>query len=211
MPAVEAPPRDGGTTGRRGAGPSLRPALVVVGLALLIVVLGGVLALAGTRSARPLPAGAGPARTVPGSSIKAQSARLVLSHVASDGEPPADVVDSLAVPAGASYLRAHDYDRGVAPFDRAVVLRAGYRERAVERFYVRLLSEEHWTVTRLGNPAGGRTDLVAEKSASDGYEWRVVLVLTSEHGAVSPALAGGGSSAVATRVELALYEVEDAS
>lgn len=190
--------------------PSLRPALAVVALAASILVLGGILALVGTASARPRPAGSGAGRTVAGSSIRAQPARLVLSHIISAGEPPRDIIDALGVPAGATYLGRHEYDRGLDAFDRAVELSAAYSERAVQRFYLQLLSEKHWTLSKLVSSGGG-VDIVAEMNGGDGYQWRAVLVLRSEHQVVSPALAGEGSSGLRTRIELALYQVEDAS
>lgn len=190
-------------------GPSLRPALVVVAIAVVIVLGGAVLALVGTPSAHPAASSGGTTR-VPGSSLRAEPARALLAHIASGGEPPSDVVSSLAVPAGSTYLGKSVEDRGVSQFDREVRVSVPAPERAVRGFYLRLLSEEHWTLDSITTPSTGSAQLIAERSGSDGYQWRVGIVLRGVATVVSPALAGGGSPA-RTTVSLQLYQVGDAS
>ncbi len=181
----------------------------MVAIAVVIVLGGAVLALLGTSSARPAASGGATTR-VPGSSLRAEPARALLARIASGGEPPPDVVSSLAVPAGSTYLGKRVEDRGVSQFDREVRVSVPAPERAVRSFYLHLLSEEHWTLDSITSPAKGSAELIAERSGSDGYQWRVGIVLRGIATVVSPALAGGGSPA-RTTVALQLYQVGDAS
>lgn len=189
--------------------PSLRPALVVVGIAVFLVLGGAVLALVGTASARPA-ASRGPKTIVPGSDIFAQPAKEVLSHISSGGEPPANVVASLAVPAGSSYLGRKEFDRGVDQFDRQVEVSVDAPAAQVRTFYLKLLSEQEWTTSRAGSD-GGRYDILATRSGDDGYQWEVGLLIDGVDTGVAPALAGGGASPVRTTVTIELQQLPDAS
>ncbi|MHB1987088.1 MAG: hypothetical protein ACYCSF_03760 [Acidimicrobiales bacterium] len=190
--------------------PSLRPALVVVAIAIVIVVGGAVLALAGTGSARS-DAPVGPPPAVPGSKLGAESAGRFLSHIASDKEPPSDVINSLAVPAGSRYVDRHLLDRGVGQFDRSVEFSVDATARSVRNFYVRLLSDERWVTNSITEPRAGTSEIIAQRSASDGYQWRVGLIIAGVRTIVAPALAGAAASPVGTTVTMELYQVEDAS
>lgn len=186
--------------------PSLRPALVVVAIALFIVVGGGILALVGTASAHPA-ASDGPKAIVPGSKLLAQPAKGVLAHISSAGEPPANIVDSLAVPAGSSYLGRKDFDKGLSQFVRQVEISVAEPASEVRTFYLKLLSEERWVPTRAGHH-GGNYDILAEKNGSDGYEWEVGLLIDGVGTGVAPALGGGGSP-VRTTVTIELEQEGD--
>ncbi len=179
-------------------------------IALVIVVGGVALALVGTTSARPS-ASKGPASAVPGSKLKAQSAALLISHIASAGEPPADVINSLAVPAGSSYLGRTDLDEGLGPFNRRVEISINAPESEVKTFYLNLLSEEKWVTNSITSPKNGSTEILAQRNGSDGYQWGIGLKLTGIGALVAPALAGDDSSAARTTVAMTIYQVEDAS
>ncbi|HLI44005.1 MAG TPA: hypothetical protein VKU92_06005 [Acidimicrobiales bacterium] len=198
-----------GARGRAPAGPSLRPALVVVALAALIVVGGAVLAVVGTPSARESAPNEVSSR-VRGTPLRSEPAAPFLAHIASAGEPPEDVVGSLAVPAGATYRSRASNDRGVGQFDRSVTLSVAAPEKEVARFFRLVLSDEHWVSTSITSN-GSRSELLAERNGSDGYQWEVGVILRAVHTIVSPALAGSGSSPATTTVTIQLYQVGDAS
>jgi hypothetical protein len=188
----------------------MRPAAIVLGLALLIVIGGSALALAGSSSAHPA-ASSGPSHTVPGSALRAQSAASVLSRIEQGGEPPPDVTDALAIPAGSVYISKGDEDRGIGQYDESVEISVNAPEAEVAKFYRELLNEEKWTLNSLTSPAVGSSELIAQRNGSDGYQWRVGIVVRGVHVTVSPALGGSGSSAARSTVSLQLYQVEDAS
>lgn len=190
--------------------PSIRPALVVVGLAVFIVLAGSVLALVGTSSARPAASHA-PARRIPGTRLGAQPATAVIAHIAAGGEPPADVVAALAVPAGSRYLGKDVESRGVSQFDSSVRLSVPDPEGAVRNFYLKLLSDEHWVSSSLTSPHKGASEIIAQRNGSDGYQWRVGIVMSGVRTVVAPALAGDDASPARTTLSIELYQVEDAS
>jgi hypothetical protein len=205
---VSTTTRPSGASGRPS--PSLKPALVIVLIALVIVVGGAALALVGTSSARPS-ASKGPANVVPGSKLRAQSAALLIAHIASAGEPPLDVIDSLAVPAGSSYLGKTDLDSGLDVFNRRVEISVNAPEAEVKTFYLKLLSEQKWVTNSITSPKTGSTEILAQRNGSDGYQWGVGLNLTGVGALVAPALAGSGGSAAKTTISMTIYQVEDAS
>ncbi|MGO9198842.1 MAG: hypothetical protein ACLQK4_17165 [Acidimicrobiales bacterium] len=206
MPAIKRP-----SSSNRPANPSLKPALFVVALAVVIVVGGAALSLAGTSSARPA-ASNGPVKSVPGSRLRAQSASSLIARIASGGEPPQDVTNALAVPAGSRYLGKADLDKGLSQFNRDVKISVDAPEAEVETFYMKLLAQRRWVSDSISTPKKGSTEILAQRGGSDGYQWGVGLLLTGVGvGVVSSALAGGGASAARTTVTITLYQVEDAS
>ncbi len=184
--------------------------MIIIAIAACIVLGGSALALIGTASAHPTVTG-GKVLTVPGSKLKAQPAGELIARIAYDEEPPADVTDALAVPVGSQYVGKANHDRGVGPFDRSVAVTVGDSEAEVKAFYLGLLNEEKWVTDSDTEPAPGATEIIATRSGSDGYQWRVAVTLTPVHSVVAPALGGGSESAARTNVTIAIYQVEDAS
>lgn len=190
--------------------PSLRPALVVLAVAVVIVGGGSALALVGAPSHHPVASQAKSSK-VPGAKLRAQPARAVLDRIAASGEPPADIVAALAVPAGSRYLGKRVNDRGLTQFDRTVKISVDAPVREVRTFYVRLLSQRHWVTSSITTPSGGGSEVIATKAGSDGYQWTVGIVMKGVSTVVSPALGGAGASPVRTTASIELYQVGDAS
>lgn len=190
--------------------PSLRPALTVVALALAIVLLGSVLALVGSASAHPSTP-AGPVHHLAGSKLEAEPAKAFLAHIEASGEPPADIVSALYVPAGSRYLGRARESRGLSQYDSSIRLSVPAPEHQVSKFFELALSAGHWTTNSVTSPRKGSSELIAERSGSDGYQWRVGIITTGVRTYVAPALAGGSESPARTRVSIELYQVEDAS
>lgn len=177
---------------------------------MLIVGGGTVLALVGTASARPA-ASRGPSRHLAGSKLLAQSATPVIARIAHAGEPPDDVIGALAVPAGSRYVSKQDLDRGISQFDRSVTISVSAPASEVSTFFLKLLNDEKWTLTSLSRGSHGNSELIGQRDGSDGYQWRVAIVVKGVSVGVSPALGGSGASAARSTARIALYQVEDAS
>jgi hypothetical protein len=209
VPSATADPGPIAPDLRRAASPSLRPALLVVGLAALIVVLGAVVALTTGTSGSGLSIGNG-GSPVPGTSLRAVPARLLLSRITSGGEPPASIVGSLSLPAGAQYVGKTEADRGVDQFDRSVAFTLAARPSEVESFYRTELRLAKWQMEADG-PAAGGFELLGVRNGGDGYQWGVGVVIAGVEPGIAPALGGGGQTAPTSRVELTLYQVGDAS
>jgi hypothetical protein len=210
VPSTKTPPASATADASSRPLPSIKPALTVVAVAIAIVVLGSVVALIGSPSAHP--SSLHPSlRRLAGSKLEAEPAKSFIAHVAAGGEPPANIVSSLAVPAGSRYLSRRSESRGLSQFDSSIEIMVPASEAEVKSFFVRLLSDEHWVTNSITAPAPGKSEVIAVRSGTDGYQWRVGIVSEGLGSLVAPALGGGGSSPARTRVTIRLYQVEDAS
>ncbi|MGH9292295.1 MAG: hypothetical protein ACRDZ6_05905 [Acidimicrobiales bacterium] len=196
--------------GQARRSPSLRPAAIVAAIACLIIVLGAVVALVGTSSARQKGVG-GLARRVPGVSIGAVPAAPLLRRIEAAGEPPRDIVDNLTLPAGSRFVAVGGNASPVDQFDRSVTVAVAAPASMVERFYRVELSRARWILASdAPAPRGGRL-LIAERAGTDGYEWIVGIEVRDSSSSISPALAGSSRSGTESTVELRLQQQGDSS
>lgn len=191
----------------RPHGPSLRPALIVLAVAVVIVGAGAALALVGTSSARAKASQLG--TNVPGVPFKAVAAAPDLSHVVSDDEPPSDVVKSLTVPADSHFVASADDDAQAGQFDRSITFSVPETPKSVDTFYTKELRGARWSVQFDGS-ANGDLELIGQRNGSDGYQWRVAVVITTVNPTLSPSLAGSNDTSTSS-VVMTVYQVEDAS
>ncbi len=209
----------------RPPGPSTRPALIVVGVTVVLfvvsVVAGGIVS---ERS------GPGPTRptvsTAHDAGLPAAPSRRLLGAIETPGEPPADLLAALAVPRGTTSVAASAVNHGVELYDRSLQLNVPASQTAAIRFFRAQLPFDHWHVVSAGPVSGGPDyRLLAQHPASDGQEWEVgVTVAPTTFPASSPppsAAADGAppapppppspslSAGEATPVTLRLYVVSD--
>jgi hypothetical protein len=207
---AEQPAGDLGTEADRPvrqAGPPLGPALIVIGIAAAIVILGSIVALLGSSSAHAPVSQLG--SKVPGVEVRAVPASAFIGHIAAGGEPPADVVKQLSVPASSQYLGATAPDAGVDQFDRGVKFSSPDTSGEVADFYRVELAAGHWQLQFAGK-VGHNQELIGQKNGSDGYQWRVAIVVTTVNPRLAPALAGSNQTSTSSTV-MTLYQVADAS
>lgn len=194
----------------RQPGPSLRPALIVLGAGALIFVVGTAIALLGGRTAQTTTV-EGLGQPVPGAKLRAVPARSVLAHIEASGQPPANIVAALTVPAGSRYLGAGGSSAALDQFDRSVRLDVGAPGSEVVHFYEVELSRAHWVLATDRSSGPGIHELLGQQAGSDGYQWLVGITITDQSPAVAPALAGGGQSAASCTVEIRLEQQGDMS
>jgi hypothetical protein len=183
------------------------PAAAVLGLAVLIVVLGSVVALIGTGSAHD--GGARLGSVVPGVALRSLPAAGVLRHVEEPGEPPSDVISDLRIPAGSRYEGNTKSDKGVDQFNRSILLSVPAPPREVRSFYLKELARAGWHLQFDGRAAGG-IELLAQQNGNDGYAWGVAIQVMSVDPALTPALSGGSDTAT-SKLVMTVYQVGDAS
>lgn len=177
---------------------------------MLIIVLGGAIALLGTSSARQQGVG-GLSRAVPGISIRAVPAAPVLHNLVSGGEPPSNIVSELTLPAGSRLVTVGGNASPIDQFDRSVTVSVPASVPATARFYRIELSRARWVLDSDGpGPDGGRL-LLAEHPGTDGYEWLVGITIHNSSSPVSPALAGSSKTGAASTVQIRLEQNGDAS
>ena len=94
------------------------PALIVLGIAVFIVVVGVVASALATGTAHPgLPA---TVTIADGTVVHLTPAATALKSIVSGGQPPADILGNLVVPAGSPIVRTLNIDQGATQFDRTV-------------------------------------------------------------------------------------------
>ena len=190
---------------RRLPGPSTRPALIVLGLTAFLFVLGVVLEILSGHQSRPTPAPRSIA-TAPGAVLHAVPARPLLKAIISDGQPPDDLLNALAVPQAATPVASSAVDRGVELYDRALRFEVPANEHDVIAFFRAELPALHWRQLSQG-PAGkvpGGYQILDRHPASDGHEWEVGVTVDPTS---FPSGASGGRGA--TDFTLRLFSVSD--
>jgi len=194
---------------RRPPGPSTKPALIVVGLTVMLFLVGiGLEVLSGNQS-RPTPA---PAKipTARGAVLHAVPARPSLRSITSVGQPPDDLLNALAIPQGAAPVPSSAINRGVELYDRSLRFEVPVSQQDVISFFLAELPALHWSRLSQGpTGTGGTAYLILEQHpASDGHEWDIgVTVQPTFFGApVSGATAGNTGT---TSFTLRLFSVSD--
>lgn len=195
-------------------GPSLKPALVVVGICAALLVAGSI-AMDVTSGAPPKSV-VPPVRTARGSPIAAEAGKPLMARVIAGGEPPLNIVDAIVVPRGALVTGSVDNGSGVGLYDRSLDLEVAATEAQVIAFYRAELPAEGWRVEDHG-PAPrspGAYEMLATKAGADGYYWDLAVTVmpttfartgtgtaTATTGrTASPATAGGSSPVTAPSV-----------
>lgn len=176
-------------------------------VAVVIVAAGAALALVGTGSAHATSRQLG--TDVPGIPFKAVPAAPDLAHVTSDDEPPPDVVKSLTVPADSHFVTSEDDDAEAGQFDRSITFSVPEAPKSVAAFYSKELRAAVWSMQFDGS-ASGNLELIGQRNGSDGYQWRVAVVITTVNPILSPSLAGSNQTSTSS-VVMTVYQVEDAS
>jgi hypothetical protein len=190
-----------------GGRPRLGPALVLLAVAIVISGAGAIFALLGT-SGPPAPA-VHPGVLVGRTGLSVASATADFKSVTAGGEPPADILSALVVPAGSRLTNAAIVGSGLELYDARVTIHVDAKTSRVLSFYRDELRALGWTDRTSSQTAQRGTELLAEHPSSDGFYWEVGVVVNRATTSVSPAL-GGASVAAASAVELRLFEVNDA-
>ncbi len=178
---------------------SLRgPALIVLGIAVLIVVVGVVTSALASGGTTTLSIHT--IRIPDGTVVPLTPASTAMHTIVSAGQPPADILGNLAVPTDHTVVRTTNIDQGVGQFDRTVEFRTGLTADQVGDLYRTLLPRLGWKVTDQGSPATGSatgTVILFKKGSGDSFYWEVGAT-------VSPTTSTGS-----TTFTLELLEVPD--
>jgi hypothetical protein len=190
----------------RPPGPSTRPALIVVGIALGLLIAGTVASgLAGSQ-------GGGPPKhssiTAKGSPLKAEAAKPSLSVISSAGAPPANILDALTLPVGSKVTPGSSTNAGLGPYDRSLSFVVADTEQKVIDFFRVQLHADLWSSISQGPPRNGPGfQIIGQHPGSDGYEWELGVTVLPE---TFPQSAGPGvASTGETPFTFRLFQVPD--
>src|SRR5579871_2716454 len=113
---------------------SIRPAMIVLGLAVLIVAAFVTLGILSSRPQAPVKTTGVPS-AVPGSGLRAEPAASVLEPIVGSGEPPSNIVNAVRIPVGSVRISHHNNAAGAGQFDAQVTLRSTDSQGALLSFF----------------------------------------------------------------------------
>ena len=155
-------------------GISMRPAMIVLGLAVLILVVFVSIGVLSSQSPAPVRSGTA-ANTVAGSPLRAEPATAALAPIVSPGQPPTNIINAVSVPVGAVRMSHQDNAAGSGQYDSQVVLRSGDSQGALLDFYAADMRLQGWQVFDRGPAANdpGAVEILGKLAGSDGYYWEM--------------------------------------
>ncbi len=177
------------------------PALVVLGIAVVIVVVGLVgSAIVTNTTGKASPTSIHRVTLPDGTSIALTAGATALHSMVTQGQPPADILDNLAVPSGSRATTTLNNAQAAGQFDTTVSFATSRAGSEVVDTYKVLLPKLGWQVIYdgpgLGHDNAG-TEVLAKRGSADGYDWEVGVV-------VSPTTAAG-----TTPFSVEVFELSD--
>ncbi len=165
-PEPQRPPSPGGI--------SMRPAMIVFGLAALILVVFVTIGIVTSQSPTPIRHSA-KAVPVPGVNLRAVPAAGLLSPIVASTEPPANILNAVSVPAGSVRVSHQDNSAGTGQFDSQVSFRSDNSQEALLGFYAADMKLQGWQVFDRGAAANnpGAFEVLGKLAGSDGYYWEM--------------------------------------
>jgi hypothetical protein len=162
----QRPPSSGGI--------SMRPAMIVVGLAALILVLFVVIGIVSTQSPAAVKHSKGQV-AVPGVSLHAVQAATQLSPIASGGEPPNNILNAVDLPAGAVRVAHENNTAGAGQYDAQVTFSSTDSQAALVAFYAADMKLQGWQISDQGPARNdpGALEVLGKLAGSDGYYWEM--------------------------------------
>ena len=195
-PEPQRPPKPGGI--------SMRPAMVVLGIATLLVTLFVVVGVTSSPSAPP-PSHVATSSAVPGSSLRAEPAAGLLSPILVAGEPPTNVRDAVFVPTGSTRISHQDNSGGSGEFDAQVEFRSDASQAALLDFFGSDMKLVGWQVFDRGPAAHDPNafEVLGKIAGTDGYYWEMGAT-------VAPTTFGAGATTHGqTDFTIRLFQIQD--
>jgi hypothetical protein len=184
---------------------SMRAAMIVPGIGALILIL---FIGAEFLTSNPVQKTKTSTRSfsVPGTPLEAVPAVHDLKVITLSGQPPGNIINSVAVPSGAR-LTGHANNTASAQgvYDAQINLRADESQAVLETFYKQDMKKQGWQIISTG-PADhvtGGLEVLGKKAGSDGFYWELGAI-------ISPTSFGAGTPAAgATSFSLELIQEQD--
>lgn len=153
---------------------SIRPAMVVVTLAVLIVAVFVTIGVVGSHSPAPVKTSGAPS-PVPGSTLRAVPAADALSPIVESGEPPSNIRNAVTVPVGSVRISHQNNAAGAGQFDAQVTMRSGDSQGALLAFFAAAMRQDGWQVFDKGAAANdpGALEVLGKLAGTDGYYWEM--------------------------------------
>jgi hypothetical protein len=153
------------------------PALIVLGIAVFIVVTGLVASAISSGNSGTSPA-ASTVTVSGGTVVHLTPANQAMKSIFSGGQPPADIVNDLAVPTGAKVLQTVSNDGGVSQFDRTVNFDSDLSSNEIIATYQALFPKMGWKVLSAGPYRQDATLVLGKKASNDSFYWEAGVVVS---------------------------------
>ncbi len=158
----------------------MRPAAIVLALAVLIV--GGFIAIGfATNGPATQTTTSKATHVVAGTTLRALPGAPDLSVITKSGEPPANILNSVSIPLGAT-ARSHQNNSAAADqFDAQIGLMSTASQEALHSFYLADMKAQGWQIFEDG-PAQhnrGAIEVLGKKAGSDGFYWEMGAVISA--------------------------------
>jgi hypothetical protein len=171
VPEPLRPPTPGGI--------SMRPAMVVLGLAVFILLVFVAIGILSSQSPAPVRHGGRPS-SVPGIALQAEPAAAALTPIVRSGEPPTNILNAVFVPVGSVRVSHRDLAAQSPEFDSQVVFRSEASQAALLAFFAADMRLQGWQVFDRGPAANhpGSLEVLGKLAGTDGYYWEMGAVIS---------------------------------
>jgi hypothetical protein len=164
VPEPQRPPVPGGI--------SMRPAMIVFGLAALILVVFITIAIVTSQAPAPIKH-SDAAVGVPGVTLRAVPAAGLLSPIVTNGEPPNNILNAVSVPVGSVRISHENNTAGAGQYDEQVTFRSDDSQAALLAFFAADMKLQGWQVSDQGAARNdpGALEVLGKLAGTDGYYW----------------------------------------
>jgi hypothetical protein len=186
-------------------GISMRPAMIVFGLAALILVVFVTIAIVTSQAPAPVKH-TGASVGVPGATLRAVPAAGKLSPIVTGGDPPNNILNAVSVPVGSVRVSHENNTAGAGQYDQQVTFRSDESQAALLAFFAADMKLQGWQISSQG-PARNdphALEVLGKLAGSDGYYWDMGATV----GATT--FAPGGPARGTTEFTVRLFQEEDA-
>ena len=188
--------------------PKPGPALIVLGLAVLVTVGGGLLALAGSGQSSKNSVILGKLKGEP---LTGESANFIIAKIKQNQQPPTDVTSHIVIPEGSS-IKSFQRSNQLSLYNANITISIPASPKQVEQFFKVELSHDGWSLPSVDAPStGSGVELLSTIPSSDSFYWGIGIVIRKTTPLISPALAGSNQNSTETLAKITIYEINDAS
>jgi hypothetical protein len=182
----------------------MRPAMIVVGLAALILVVFVTIGVVSTQSPAAVKHSDATV-AIPGISLRAVHAAGMLSPIVIAGEPPNNIVNAVFLPAGSTRLSHENNSAGAGQYDAQVTFRSGNSQAALLAFYAADMKQQGWQISDQGPARNdpGALEVLGKLAGSDGYYWEMGATVNAT------TFSTGGPARGTTDFTVRLFQVPD--
>lgn len=212
VPGTDSPATEAAAPTRPPVAPGrptgIGPAAIVAVIGVVVVAIFTVLALvSGGGSPEPSHPLSG---AVSGTDLRGMAARSVLGPLLTGGEPPANIVDAVAVPVGTTRISVTNNGGGLGQYDQSAHLQVHATQESVYDFFRTEMRRAGWAVSDAGPAPNGRDlEVLGKLAGTDGWYWEMGATVSPT--TFASTAAGPGTGPDITPVTIRLYQVADES